>query len=312
MALNFPSSPTNGTTYTDSNAIVWMFDGVKWNVERGTASRMYSGAKLTVSAAYALSSTSSAISFDTETIDTDYYWNVNQDTRITVNRNAFYRINLNVYTGSVGSSFTIELKKNGSTTLSSVTIAPNQYTNFDEIVELVNGDYLEVFASESSSTGELTTNTAIEITRLGLTIGTAVSSADAFSGVRGILTTAHNTTTTSAAVSWDSTTFNVNADAAGAVYWTAGADTKFTVAIAGYYRLKGLVTAGSSDTVTVSIKKNNTTTLTSTSLAANEYAEIDDIYQFSAADYIELFAGDTASTGSLTTSTYLELVRIGV
>ena len=31
MALNFPSNPVNGTTYTESNT-TWQFDGVAWNI----------------------------------------------------------------------------------------------------------------------------------------------------------------------------------------------------------------------------------------------------------------------------------------
>ena len=202
MALNFPSAPTNGQLYTDPNAVVWRFDGVKWNVERGTAYKTFSGAKVTLASTYNLTSTSTAISFDTVSIDVDNYFSLIQPTRITVNQTAFYRINFSAYTSSNGSAYTIILKKNGSTNLSTVTISPNQYTNFDEVVDLVAGDYLEVYASESLGTGGLTTSTFFEIARAGYSMGTAASAATAFSGVRGTLTAPYAVTSTPAAISW--------------------------------------------------------------------------------------------------------------
>jgi len=30
MAMNFPTSPTNGQTYTDGNSAVWTFNGTTW------------------------------------------------------------------------------------------------------------------------------------------------------------------------------------------------------------------------------------------------------------------------------------------
>jgi len=312
MALNFPSSPTNGQLYTDPNAVIWRFDGVKWNVERGTSYKTFSGAKVKFSSTYNLTSTSTAVSFDVESIDIDGYYSGTNPTRITVPETAFYRINFSAYTNSDGSSYTISLRKNGSTVLSSVTISPNQYTNFDEIIDLVSGDYLEIYALETQGTGSLTTSSFFEIARAGYSMGTAVSAATAFSGVRGIRTSSYAVTSTATAISWNSTDFNQNADASGATYWTVGTPSRFTIAITGFYRLKGTIVPSVSGSYTLLLRKNGTTSLASVTTDAFETAQIDEIYQFNAADYVEILINDTNSTGSLSTETYLEMIRIGV
>lgn len=312
MPLNFPSSPTNGQTYTDDNAVVWEFDGVKWNVITGTANKAFSGAKIKLSSNYSVTSTNTAISFDTEVIDTDSYFFNSSPQKITITKNAFYRINLSLYTGSLGASYTVTIKKNGSTTLSSTIISPNQYTNYDEIVELLSGDYIEVYVSESSSIGTLLPASFLEITRVGLFSGTSVPSAEAFSGVRGILTSDYSTTNTSTALTWNSTDFNQNANAAGNTYWNISDSSKFTISTAGFYRVKSVITVGSSESCSVNLKQNNVSTLSSATINPNGYAQIDEIFEFNQNDYLQLFVRDDTSTGSIKQDTYLEIVRIGV
>lgn len=312
MALNFPSSPTNGQTYIDDNGISWEFDGTKWDVIRGTTNRAFSGVKVDFTSNVALTSTNTAISFTTEDFDTDSYFTISNPTRISINKSAFYRINFSAYTGSTGSSFTILIKKNGSTNLSTVTIAANQYTNYDEILELFDGDYLEIYASESSSTGELTTSTVFEVTRIGLFTGTNITSSESFSGVKGILSSSYSTTSSSTAVDWNDTSFNQNANSLGDVYWVVGEPSKFTIGLTGYYRIKAAIATGPADSYTASVKKNGSTNLTSGNLNANILGLLDEIFYLSEDDYIQLFVNDVSSTGSLTTSTYLEIIRIGV
>lgn len=312
MPLNFPSAPSNGQTYTDDNAVVWEFDGVKWNVITGTANKAFSGAKIKLSTDYSLTATNTAISFDTELIDTDSYYFVSSPTRITINKNAFYRLNLSLYTGSSGASYTISIKKNGSTNLSTVVIAPNQYTNYDEIVELLSGDYIEVFVSESGATGTLLPTTFFEITRVGLLLGTSVPSSEAFSGVRGTLSADYSTTNTTTALTWSSTQFNQNANAAGNTYWTVSDASKFTISTAGFYRVKSVISVGSTDNYSVNLKQNNVTTLSTTAIDPNGFAQIDEIYQFNQNDYLQLFVRDNNSTGSIKQQTYLEITRVGV
>lgn len=312
MALNFPSTPTTGQQYTDPNAVVWEYDGVKWNVITGTANKMFSGCKISLSANLNLTANSTAITFDSEQYDTDSYFNVSAPKRITFNRDAFYRINLSVYTGTSGASHVITLKKNGSTTLANTVIAPNQYTNYDQILQLSESDYIELYASDSAATGYLTTGTNIEMTRVGLAQGTNIPSASAFSGVRAVLTSSYNTTNTATAIAWANTDFNQNANPAGDFYWSAGVPNRITIGLTGFYRIKGEIFAGPTEGLTVNVRKNGSTSIANTSIPANGYGELDDIYQLNQNDYIELVANDTTSIGTITANTYLEVVRLGV
>lgn len=310
--LNFPSSPTNGQIYTDPNAVSWEFDGVKWDVVSGTSYKAFSGVKVTRTTSYALTSTDTAVEFDSEVIDTDNYFLVSTPNKITIGRAAYYRINFSVYTDSTGSSYSVSLKKNGSVVLSTIILAPNQYSNYDEIVELQAGDYLEVYASESTSVGSLLQTTFLEVTRLGLLMGTTVGAAEAFSGVRGILSGTYNVTSSATAISWTSTAFNLNANAAGANYWTISDPTKFTIGTLAYFRIKVVVQVGATNSVSVILKKNNTTNLSTVTISPNGYAQIDEIYLLDVNDYLQLVVNDSNSTGTLTAETYLELIRIGV
>lgn len=312
MALNFPSSPTNGQTYTDDTGVVWVYDGVKWDVSRGTLQKMYSGAKVTFSSNVALNSTNTAVSFTTESFDTDSYFTIASPTRISINRSAFYRINFSVYTGTTGASYYITIKKNGSSTISSVVLAPNQYTNYDEVIEFISGDYLEIIASESSSVGELVSSTVLEITRMGLFIGTGTTAASALSGAKAILTSPYSTSSTPTAIPWSSTEYNQNANPAGDLYWVVGDPTKLTIGLNGYYRVKAVLAVGSLDNYTVSLRKNNSTTLSSTTINPNSLAIIDEIFQLNQTDYLQLLVNDVGSTGQLTINTYFEIIRVGV
>lgn len=312
MPLNFPSTPTINDVHTDGNGVSWLFDGVKWDVSAGTAYKTYSGVKLKFATDYNLTSTSAAVEFDSEEFDTDSYFTVTYPTKATITKSGYYRINASVFSSSTGSSYSISIKKNGSTTLASTTIAPNQFSNFDEIVELVVGDYLEIFASDSASTGALTTDSVFEITRLGLPLGTSISPAEAFSGARAKLTSVFNTTSTSTAITWDATDFNQNANAAGNIYWSSGAASRLTIYTAGYYRLSCDLAIGSAEGVTLILKKNGSTTIDTAIIPPSGGARIDDTILLDVNDYIELYANDTTSIGSILADSYFEITRIGV
>lgn len=312
MPLNFPSSPTNGQQYTDPNAVVWEFDGVKWNVVDGTANKTYSGVRVGFTTAYSLTATSTAVSFDDERFDTDTYFSVSTPTKVTVNRSGFFRVNFSIYTAATGSTYTVILKKNGTTNLGTATLSPNQFTNYDETLELDVGDYLEVYASESSSTGQFTTSSFLEVTRVGLALGTFVSSADAFSGARTKLTSSYATTNVSSAIAWNTVEFDQNANSAGNTYWSASATSRLTISLNGFYRVKSVIAVGASETFTANLTKNGTTTLTSTTISPNGYAQVDEIYQLNQNDYLQLYVNDLNSTGSLLSTSYLEITRIGV
>lgn len=312
MALNFPSSPTNGQQYTDANAVVWEYDGVKWDVITGTANKMFSGCKISFSSNVNLTANSTAINFSSEEYDTDSYFTLSTPTKITFNRDAFYRINLSVYTGTSGASHVVTLKKNGITTLANTVIAPNQYTNFDQILQFSESDYIELYALDSAATGYLTSGTNIEMTRVGLAQGTNIPSASAFSGVRTILSTTYNTTNTATPITWTSTVFNQNANPAGDFYWSAGTPNRITIGLTGFYRIKGEIFAGPTEGIAINVRKNGTTSIANTSIPVNGYAELDDIYQLNQNDYIQLLVNDSTSIGTITANTYLEVVRLGV
>jgi hypothetical protein len=312
MALNFPSTPTTGQQYTDANAVVWEYDGVKWNVITGTANKMFSGCKIGLSANVNLTANSTAINFNSEQYDTDSYFTLSSPTRITFNRDAFYRVNLSAYTGTSGASHIITLKKNGSTTLANTVIAPNQYTNYDQIVQFSESDYIELYGLDTAATGYLTSGTNIEMTRVGLAQGTNIPSASAFSGVRTILTSTYNTTNTATAITWANTAFNQNANPAGDFYWSAGTPNRITIGLTGYYRIKAEIFAGSTEGLTINVRKNGSTSIANTSIPVNGYGELDDIYQFNQNDYVQLLVSDSTSIGTITANTYLEIVRQGV
>lgn len=312
MALNFPSTPSINDVYTDGNGVVWEFDGVKWNVATGTAYKTYSGVKLKLSTSYNLTSTVSAVDFDTEEFDTDSYFNVTAPSRVTITKSGYYRINASVFSNSNGSSYTVAIKKNGSTDLASTTISPNQFSNFDEIIELVVGDYIEVCAADSSSTGALTDNTVLEITRLGLPLGTSIPRAESFSGARAKITAVYYTTSTSTAIDWTATDFNQNANAIGSSYWNSGDASKLTIYTAGYYRLCCDLAIGSSEGVTLILKKNGSTNIDTVSIPPSGGARIDETILLDVNDYIELYANDTNSTGTILADSYFEITRIGV
>lgn len=314
MPLNFPSSPTNGQQYTDDNAVVWEYDSVKWSVVTGTANKTYSGCKIGFTADYNLTSTETAVSFDDEIFDTDLYFTLSQDTRITFRRSAFYRINLSIYTSADGSSYTVTLKKNGTVELASAVLSPNQFTNYDEIIELSENDYVEIYALDSASTGALTSSSILEITRIGLSIGTFIASADAFSGARAVFDTSSSyaTTSTASAINWYTAGFDQNANPAGETYWNSTDVSRLTVKITGFYRIKAVIVTGATDSYTAELKKNGATSLGTANIEPNGYAQIDEIYELSVNDYIELYINDQNSTGSLLDNSYLEIVRVGV
>lgn len=317
MSLNFPSTPSVNDTYTDPNSVLWRYDGVKWNVVLGTAQKTFNGVKVTLTTNTALTSTSTAVDWDVESFDVGDYYTSTSASRVTIPANGYYRINGNFYTGpnGTGSSYSIILKKNGSTNISSSSVAANQTAVYDEVVLLDAGDYIEIFSSETNNTGTLLTGTYLEVTLVGQTPGYGTTGADSFSGARAILSANVNMTSTPTAISWTSTSFNLNADATGATYWTVSDPSKLTVKMTGYYRIKTTLdtgSAGSEGSYTVALKKNNSNTITSSTLGPNQNASIDETYNLTANDYIEIIVSNSGNLGTILPSSYLEIVRQGV
>lgn len=317
MALDFPSSPNNGDTYDDSNNTTWRFDGVKWDVINTTLAKVFSGSKVTLSSIINLSSTLTALSFDTESFDVDDYFDPGSPTKFTIRENGYYRLLAFIQSSAdgIGSQYDIRVRKNGTTDLSATNIGPNQTAVYDEIVLLTTGDYVEVYGSETGAVGDISTDSYFEISRAGLTPGTGVGVLAAFSGVRTTISSEFALSGTLTAVDFDGTDFNVNADVLGNTYWTVGTPERITFKTGKYYRIKCFAQVGSgggTGTFTVTLRKNGTTVLATQTLSTDDFIDLDEVFQFVANDYIELLAKDTEATGAVLTNTYLEATRLGL
>jgi hypothetical protein len=320
MALTFPSSPSSGDTYTDDNQAVWRFDGVKWDIITSTTKKLFSGARVELGSNFSLTDTLTAISGGIDAVvpfDTDNYFRQAYPARIYAPTNGFYRVFIALTASNIGNgtSYTLVVKRNGSQQLSNDVFGANQTAVYDEILELNAEDYIEVYASDSENSGYIAEGSHIEISRLGLSIGSGISAFDVFSGVKVNLTTAWSVTSTSTAVGWDATEFDQNADVLGSTYWSSLDDTKLTVKVTGYYRLRCYTktnASGTENSYTLSVKKNGTTVVETINMSANDFVFFNDILQLTANDYLELYVSNTGNVGQLTTDTYLELSRSGV
>lgn len=315
MALTFPATPATNETYTDPNSVVWQYDGVKWNVITGSTKRAFNGAKVEVSTDFGVSNTPTAIQFATEVYDTGNYYSSANPTKIMIGENGFYRLNIQMLTGSPGSgnSYTITIRKNGVTTITTVLASTNQYAVYDETVQLANGDYIEVMVSEISGSGIIkASDSFVEVIQLGLASGTTQKS---FSGARVGIASYVAMSSTATAVSWSATVYDQNSNAQGDTYFDALSDTRLTVGFDGYYRVKSVIEAGQGggvDTYTVTLRKNGTTTLETSTASPGEIVSVDEIYNLANGDYIELVISDSLSAGRIEDTTYLEITRLGV
>lgn len=320
MPLSFPSSPTNGQTYTDDNEAVWRFDGVKWDVITSTAKKTFSGARVELGSNFSLTTTPTAISGGLDAVvpfDTDNYFRFAYPTRIYAPRNGFYRVNIMLTAASVGdgTSYTVTVKRNGSFTYASNNFGANQSAVFDEVIQLNAEDYVEVYASDSLGTGAIVTGSHIEINLLGLSVGSGISSQEAFSGVRAILTTPFSATNTATAITWSDTDYDQNANVLGNEYWSNSQTTRITVGVTGFFRIRTFLetnSVGALDSYTITLRKNGTTTLETINMSANDFVLLNDILQLTANDYLEVMVSNSGNTGALTTESYIELNRLGV
>lgn len=318
MPLNFPSTPTNGQQYTDPNGRIWRYDGTAWAPNVGSGTRLFKGAKLNLTTAESFTTTSTAISWDTETFDSGEFFTVSNSTRLTAPETGYYRINATIITGANGSgdSYTIVIKKNGSSNVSTTTAGPNQGVVYDDVQYLVKGDYIEIYGSETTASGTATTNSVFEMTLVGTAAGTTTyNNSNAFSGVKVELTAAESTTSSNTAIGWDSAIFNVNADSTGNVYWTVGLANTISFYTTGYYRVKAYIatgSGGSTNSYTINLRKNNTTTLETATLSPNDKLEYDEILQLNTDDDLQIEVKETGAAGTILANSYFLITRQGV
>lgn len=316
--LSFPASPTNGQTYTDPNGKVWTYDSVKWNIDTATTSKQFSGVRVTLASPVSLTATDTAITF-TESYDTATYFLSATPNTVYIPRTGYYRINLQVSTGANGSgnSYNVSLNRNGLG-LFNDDMAANQNGIYDDTFLLDAGDELQLVASEAEGLGTLTTGTSLEIQLVGYSFGGAITPGYEFSGVKLDLFSDINTTSTATAITFTSNdiVYNVNANAAGDPYWSNSNPTRLTIGTTGYYRLKGYFLTGANgaaNSYTVTIRKNGTTTVETTTLGALENVDLDETYQFNAADYLEILVSNSGNTGTIDASqTFFGITRLGV
>lgn len=316
MALSFPSSPTPGQTYTDPNGTVWAFDGVKWDVTVGEAYNSFSGAKIRIDTAALLTTTPTPLDYDTEEFDTGDYFDFSNASTLTVRSSGYYRIAGTYYTGpgGSGSSYTFSLVMNGIPITTQISAA-NQAANYDATVYLQAGSSLYVNVSESTSTGSLLAGSYVEISRLGQAPGMTLNRSDAFSGVRVGLSTSALLTSSYTGISWAAADINVNARVDGLTYWNMSTPSRLTVKVTGYYQIKAFIVVGALGTTNsynLRLRKNGTTTMTSSILSPNDTLILDEIYKLNENDYIELQANESGSVGSILSMSMLEMIRQGI
>lgn len=320
MTLSFPANPINGQQYTDPNAKVWQFDGVKWDVATAESAKIFNGVKISLSQETFLTTTQTAIDFDTEDFDEGAYYVTSTPNTITIPRTGYYRINLLVLTGTegYGASYNIELKRN-VTNLFADTISANQAGTYNEVLLLDIGDEIKLYAYENDGIGSLLQDSFIQVELVGYTPGAAITAGFDFSGVKVELQNDVTTTTTPTAITWTTSdiVYNLNANAAGNVYWTNTSPTRFTVSTTAYYNLKAFFLTGINGTensYTITIKKNGSEDLETILLGANASAILDETYKFTSTDYLEVYVSNSAGGSTLieSTNTFFELIRLGV
>lgn len=319
--LIFPYPPTHLDTYVDPQQATWQYDsdGPYWNVITSTTRKNFSGAKMENSTSFALTSTTNRLDFQEPEINIDQYFQAAIPGRLIAPTTGFYRLYISLFTGTQGSgsSYTFEVRKNGIV-LDTSTAGPNQNTSYDETLSLNALDYVEVWGTETTGTGTLLANCNFMLYRIGFAPGTGINNHVAFSGARGTLNAVSNTTSTPTAVTWNDTEFNANANVLGDFYWYNTTPTRFSVKANGFYKCRAYVetsSAGSKNSYTVTLQRTRsavTTTLTSITMSANDFIELDEVYKFLEDDYIEVMISNIDNTGAILATSYFEIVREGV
>lgn len=313
MPLIFPYPATNGQIYTDDNTVVWQYDGVKWNVVTGTTKRMFNGVKIGLSINYSLTSVLEPINWDVEYIDTDNYFNIGDPSKIYIGYTGYYNLNINVFTDNSGAGYNLVILKNGVTTVGTGFLNPNQASDYNETEYFQAGDYIQLLANETTNVGALSNASYLELSLYGFALGTATTPYNAFSGVKTELSVPFSVTSTPTPISWTGTLWDTNANALALTYWNAGDPGKITVQTNGFYQISTFLKTGlAGSTYTVILRKNGTTTISTSTLNPNQTAALDQIYELLAGDYLEIIVSESSGTGTMTTECFLDLIRMGV
>ena len=243
-ALLFPGSPAHLATYTDPSQAVWQYDSdnTVWDLITNTTRKVFSGVKAQTSAGFDLTASYVDVPFDTIEFNVDNYFQI-VNTKGIAPSTGFYRILVSIFsdTEGTGASYSAAVYKNNVQKLGEISFGANQNVNFDETVSLVEGDFINIKAKESTGLGALTTNTNFTMYRLRFAPGTGISNHNAFSGARAIVTQNINTTSTPTAISWGNTDFNANSNVLGDLYWYSSESSRLTPRSSGYYKIRSLI-----------------------------------------------------------------------
>jgi hypothetical protein len=136
----------------------------------------FSGVRATVSSDINTTSTPTAVAFGTTdfnanaNVNGDLYWFNSVADRLTVRTNGYYKIRSFVQSGTDGSndSYTITVRKNGTTTIDTVNISANDFVDLDQVLYLNEDDYVELMVSNSDNTGSVLDTTYLELVREGV------------------------------------------------------------------------------------------------------------------------------------------------
>jgi len=312
MPLTFPPSPTAGNTYTDGNSVVWQFDGTVWNVVTGSTKRLYEGVKVGFTVNYNLADTLSAVSWDLENFDTNNYWSVSDPSKLHIPRTGYYNLNTNIFAVDSGRTYDIRVRLNGTTDLVTGLLNAGQAADYNETQFFNAGDYIQLFANEEASTGALDSSSFVEITLLGYAVGTGITPYSAFSGARLVLDTTFSANSNSTPISWDSVSWDTNANALAETYWSAGTPSRITVKTNGFYLITTFIeTDESGGEYAVSLRKNGNTTITTANISPNGTAFFNQTFNLNTNDYFEVLVSDTLSAGAITTKSTFEIIRQG-
>lgn len=130
-----------------------------------------------------------------------------------------------------------------------------------------------------------------------------------FSGAKIELTSNLNLTSTLTAIDWDASEFDTNT-----YFDSINSPSKLLITSTGYYRINVLLitgTQGNGASYSFSVKINGTEILTNDTTGPNTGVHYDEIQLLHSGDYVEIWGSEDAGVGTLLTTSYFEIERVG-
>jgi hypothetical protein len=100
----------------------------------------------------------------------DLYWYSGAPDRLTVRTSGYYRCRSFIETSAAGggNSYTMEIEKNGTTTIDNITLGPNDQLDFDEVIALDTDDFIQLKITNTDNTGAIQSTSYLELVREGV------------------------------------------------------------------------------------------------------------------------------------------------